>query len=215
MANHDWDESLKLELIRLKSELSPQSIKPAASGFGFGSFLPREGADDRHEAKQQSIESENAALREQVRKLSQKKNYAPISEPTSAKVHGQQVAHDLAVGSQCETLEQVATIGKNHLFYKFLKSYFIDIVFVIGTLVVVLLGVGLVFDGHHMVWNWEGLLHWLPVRYLLEASWLAVGGGFLLLFLVYRLFFKIIAGHTLGESLTGYGAEQSGKSNSL
>ncbi|MFW7380479.1 MAG: hypothetical protein ACOH5I_16825 [Oligoflexus sp.] len=204
MAGTEWDDHLRLDLMRLKSELSVHSLKIAGPGLGFGHYYPKDKTEKQERQSFQTVHSSQIPLADEIatNHAQIKKNMPPKNRlATAANDSGHPMSQEFAATSVIRPLDGNAKIQKNDVFYKLLKSYFIDIVFVIGTLLVVLCGIGLAFDGHQFVWNWQDLQRWLPIRFLLDSSWLAVVAGFLGVFLVYWLFFKFVAGHTLGESL--------------
>jgi len=218
MAGNDWDNHLQLDLVRLKSELSAQSIRVIGPGLGFGHFYQKDRSHDQpphaahHFANSQPLKPRGF----DETHLQARKKIPPIGrETTMGNAAVQQMAQDFAVPASAHPRERNAKIQENHLFYKFVKSYIVDIVFVTGTLLVVLCGIGLAFDGHHLVWNWQELQGWLPIRFLVESSKILMGVGFVGVFLVYWLFFKFVAGHTLGESLIGQESKRSKASSGL
>lgn len=212
MANLEWDESMNLELLRLKAELSNKSFRPINLGLGLGELRPVIEKDSEMAASvsmekkadflsngamsdfQPGSESYLSFKNSKQADINRKESSAPYSTEKT-------IIKPVQKSSQLSQKQRVSRPEKRSLFYKYVKSHLIDMVFVTVTLAMAVCGFGWVVDDMPSAWDPQALRDWLPIRLLADTEPLHLLLGIYAVFLLYWLFFKLILGATIGQSL--------------
>ena len=218
MSNLEWDEGMQREWLRLKAEIANKNFRPLSIGIGLGHLRPLSqvetepsipGIDQQALASAHTPQSsqdltawqEGGALFKKSKSTAAAKPAAMLgySPEKSMVAESEQLSHQFQKRPTSRSKYE-------HLFYKYVKSHLIDMLFVILTLFMAASGFALVVEGKPLAWNLQALRDWLPMQWLVELEPIYLLLGIYGVYLMYWLFFKLVLGSTLGQSLTNVAA---------
>ena len=188
----DWNEEMKLELLRLKAELSPQKFRVIGKGIGIGEVKIQKNENPIF------AEITNSRMQQQSQQgvKSRTQTYTTPLSPFKSK------------SDEKPTKKRGKKI-QNPQHFIFLKSHIVDILFILSTILVGILSLGLILDFNNFSsGNWY---HWLPSRLVEQLGYFSVGAIIYGLFGVYFIFFRFALGKTLGELLIFQGSSDDKK----
>lgn len=188
-----WDEEMKFELLRLKSELRPENFRVLHQPLGLGtmrvealqtqaSLFPHLG---REAAKAEPW------LGTQAMSPSERLN-PPLTtnEPPASLLRAAKVQPSLAKAPR----SSVARLTRAVL------VHVLDLSFVCLSLSLGLILLSWVVDPGHMSFNLDTLKEAGPLQFLQKLQTLALVLGVYTSFVLYWIFFKVVSGSTLGET---------------
>ncbi len=168
---------MKMELIRLKGELSHQSISVIEKGIGVGHFKKVIPPEAKSQQRTATVNKE----------LGNKTNHTNYQAP----LRSQFVATD-KLKQKRASFQQPSARHR-------LKVMIYDMVFILATLIVGTLSLNIVIGSEEIIGTVKGIyMPFLPWK-TPEATYFFV--AILSLYILYRLIFKLFLGRTLGESL--------------
>lgn len=173
-----WDDEMKFELLRLKSELKPENFRVLHQPMGLGT-LTKKPSSNKNPITESTKNLRASPSPLEARPSSPKLRSAPQAAPIPTPV--------------------VRTKPQSAL----LRTFFVhalDISFVLLTVVIGVLLTIWVIDPTHFSKNPELLKRSIPVQFISKNSALALVAGLYAFFSLYWLFFKLVSGSTLGES---------------
>ncbi len=208
MSQPQWDEEMKFELFRLKSDLRIENFRVLATPLGLGQVQ-----QDAAEAESPLFPSPPLAtpVPAAAFQASVLLNAPPI--PTKPLPPPQAIAMPLTRVENFEPIEenldeQMTAYSQDSLVYqprwiiysRFILGHSLDLLFVGSSLAIGLLVLTWVTDPTHMSLDWSLLSQAFPINLLQKMRLWALLAGLYLVFTVYWLFFRFVSGQTLGES---------------
>ncbi|SME94485.1 hypothetical protein [Pseudobacteriovorax antillogorgiicola] len=184
MSGLEWNDELKLELLRLKAEINPQSLKVLSKGIGIGNI--------------KSVKANNPIFEEET------KRHMRVAKATVSNSQRPSYTMPLKPSEQAPIptpryIEQAANIQKGRGFRLFFQSHLLDILFILFSITVGVLFLGIIFDRQHLsAGHWD---QWFPLRLVEGVSLVSAAAIVYGLFGIYFLFFRLAMGMTLGESM--------------
>lgn len=176
MVGFEWTDDMKMELMRLKSELSHKSIAVIEKGIGVGSFKKvRSEAPVTSKTLEQTIPMRTKTPTNQYKLPLRRQN--------------------LAFHKKEERLSSFQKLPKKWRY----MTFFCDMIFVLLTFVLAKSILTLVLGEVEIFGDKSNF--YLPL--LSKQSWNFIYSFLLILFLfaLYRFVFKFVMGHTLGENI--------------
>ena len=214
-----WDDEMKFELFRLRSELRTENFRVLATPLGLGRmrvekersekplyppmrvFLPVRPALAA-QSKGQALQipgtrglADTASISQESRAPAIRRDIAqPASMPTD---------RPLASFPAATTTDNSRDKGSSFTHRPWLRWVFVhllDLGFVMICLALGLVALGFILDPSNMSWTPEHLGQAVPLQILRRLqSWMLVIGIYMV-FAIYWLFFKFVSGATLGET---------------
>ncbi len=176
-----WDDEMKFELLRLKTELKPENFRALHRPIGLG------------------ISTKKNQTPSKLPHLAPKTNTAQVHEGSR---QAQMRFRPQSITERQDAPRQVAPSFSQKLL-RLLAIHTLDILFVVITLGVGLLAAAWILDPASVSTDPLLLKEAAPVRILLKSKGFMILLGVYGFFSVYWLFFKIATGATLGESFLG------------
>lgn len=197
MSGPRWDEEMKFELLRLRSEMRSENFRVLATPLGLGRIsVPQTAA--------------KKSLYPVLRTPSSLKPPRPAPADSSRETAASPQSQAMMPISALEQLQEGTATQKRRSFLPQtrlgrmlhpLSIHMLDLGFVLLCLGMGLVVLGFILDPTQMSWRPEQLAQALPIQMLQRLqAWTLIVGVYLI-FGLYWLFFKIVSGHTLGESL--------------
>lgn len=186
-----WDDEMKFELLRLKSELRPDNFRVLHNPIGLGRIAKSDEA--------QAVEALHPNLLASAR--------APASlhipdalRQTRANEPQSSIESRLAAVPSLPPLPTKSGSPLGRSLTKIFLIHLLDVAFVLMTLGLGLLLATWLIDPGHVPPNTDLLKQATPMRFLFESNLLFLVLGLYGFFSLYWLFFKLVSGSTLGES---------------
>ncbi len=166
-----WDDEMKFELLRLKSELKPENFRSLHRPIGLGKLTKKSAQKNLAHSPAKNPRRQSATSEENLR---------PRFRP--------------------ESIPPVPTAEPKRGLTRLVFAHALDILFVTTTLGLGLLLASYVMDPNHVSDNPELLRQAVPLRFLAKAKGIQLVLGLYGFFGLYWVFFKLASGATLGES---------------
>ncbi|MCX6131942.1 MAG: hypothetical protein NTX25_23160 [Proteobacteria bacterium] len=200
-----WDDEMKFELFRFRSELKTESIRVLAEPMGLG-LVKRDSNPGRSlypQLAQKPLEndpaSNKASLGKAVQVASPTKAYPSPGEMTAASLQLSSVP-SIPQGSPVPKLKpQGPSMYWRHWGF-LLASHCVDLAFVGLCLGLGFVVLGWVIDPANMSFHPKILAQAVPIQVLQKVNGWALVLGVYIVFSCYWLFFKFVSGVTLGET---------------
>ena len=190
MALPRWDEEMKFELLRLKTELRSENFRALHTPIGLG-LISKALEDESNPQNGIYPHLTNAAL-------------VMSTSTATTRANGQKAANarlpSLPSLPPLAPLPPKTASSMSRSLTKILIIHSLDVGFVVMTLGLGLLLASWLIDPDHLSENPELLKQATPIRFLLESNALTLALGLYGFFSLYWLFFKLVSGSTLGES---------------
>lgn len=177
-----WDDEMKFELLRLKSELRPDNFRVLHRPIGLGRLIEPE-LPSAPEYRSQAMASHTSP-----------------SDPASKQGAQLPIESRLAALPSLPPLPTTSVSSMSRGLTKMLLIHALDIGFVVMTIGLGLLLASWLIDPGHVSKNPELLKQATPLRFLFKSNILILALGLYGFFSLYWLFFKLVSGSTLGES---------------
>lgn len=179
-----WDEEMKFELLRLKSELRSENFRVLHTPIGLGRLTASDIESGPELKSAPSSHSFHSAMSEHQR--------MQCAQPS--------IESRLAAVPSLPPLPTKSVSSMSRSLTKILIIHTLDVGFVVMTLGLGLLLATWLIDPGHVPTNPELLKQATPLRFLLENNLFVLALGLYGFFSLYWLFFKLVSGSTLGES---------------
>jgi hypothetical protein len=204
MQHPHWDDEMKFELFRFRSELKTENIRVLAEPLGLG-LVKHENNAGRSLYPQLAhapMQSETAATKNLKTKSTPTPN--PMSYPTPSAMP----AASLSAGSvppMPNSQQPLMTVAAGRAsswrrFFWPLLSHCVDLGFVGLCLGMGFVVLGFVIDPTNMSWQPKILMQAAPFQVLRQVHGWALLIGVYVVFGCYWLFFRFVSGGTLGET---------------
>jgi hypothetical protein len=211
MSGLRWDEEMKFELFRLRSELRSENFRVLANPLGLGTIqvsrersdrplyppmrvpLPLQMPDPLKDQNQQGRRAKPVEVFpwEQLRGDKSQKLLVPEEPMPQLPLDSFERGPTLATGDGHSMSKRAVRWALVH---------FLDLSFVLLCLTLGLIALGFILDPQHMSWTPEHLAQAIPLQVLSHLQpWMLLIAVYLI-FGLYWLFFKTVSGSTLGES---------------
>lgn len=213
MSGPRWDDEMKFELFRLKSELRSENFRVLATPLGLGRIKADPSQARRPERSlyptltKSSAEPLSGPSTQPSPEALFPRPQRPVSRAVPVKLNMDSPRRTLTHESEEIDLSALASPlmvdERPHFGFKlshFLLAHLLDLSFVglcLGLGFVVLV---LILDPSHLSLGPEGLLESVPMQVLQRLEIWAIALGVYTVFGLYWLFFKLVSGSTLGES---------------
>ncbi|MBC7658201.1 MAG: hypothetical protein H7249_00680 [Chitinophagaceae bacterium] len=180
-----WDEDMKFELLKLKSELRPENFRVLHAPLGLGRLT-----------KSDAVTALKEPVFPHLALPQHPEGILDTNKGTSSKA----IEARLAAIPSLPELPSHATVSLSRRFSKLLIIHTLDVGFVVMTVALGLLLASWLIDPSHVSENPELLKQATPIRFLAESNAVTIVLGLYGFFSLYWLFFKLVSGSTLGES---------------
>ncbi len=204
MAVPQWDEEMKFELFRLKSELRLDNFRVLAMPLGLGAITREPSSREAPLFPAAAVPPVPAsAYQASVLVAPPTIPTKPMPPPTPIQMRLEPVtSHQEGEDAVDEYGEGFETFHRSlwARINRFVLVHMLDLLFV-G--MCVLLGFGMlgwIIDPAHMSFRWEVLSQAAPLALVQKLRVWALILGLYLVFTLYWLFFKFVSGQTLGET---------------
>lgn len=187
-----WDDEMKFELLRLKSELRPENFRVLHQPLGLGTLRADLGQTSPfpHLAPMAQPTPADPWLETQA----QEKNKA---RPTS---RGMQPPPSLLSAEGLPSARSKAPSSGLASYARFALVHILDLSFVCLCLSLGLILLSWVVDPQHLSFDLGTLKQASPLQFLQNLQTLALVLGVYTAFVLYWIFFKVVSGSTLGET---------------
>jgi hypothetical protein len=200
-----WDDEMKFELFRFRSELKAENIRVLAEPMGLG-LVKREASTGRSlypQLAQKPLDSDQQASKN----LKSKPTLAPpphLSYPTPSEMPAKSLQTSAVAATPNPTQTAVASpqrseVPKNR-WLSLMLSHGVDLGFVGLCLGLGFVVLGLVIDPQNMSFQPKILAQAAPFQLLRQVNGWVLLLGVYAVFSCYWLFFKFVSGATLGET---------------
>lgn len=196
-----WDEEMKFELLRLKSELRSENFRVLHTPIGLGRLT----ASRVESPSDASLLAGSPTFTSSVSDF----QFKPVAQKL--------MESRLAAVPSLPTLPTKSVSSMSRSLTKILIIHTLDVGFVVMTLGFGLLLATWLIDPGHGPANPELLKQATPLRFLLENNLFVLALGLYGFFTLYWLFFKLVSGSTLGESFLDnfWSLQNPGKASSV
>lgn len=179
-----WDDEMKFELLRLKSELKVENFRVLHQPLGLGRVTKKTSEVKMGPPLQTTVsELRQHAIDVHAAKF---RSAASSSTPTHAR--------------PSQFSQERRSRSAPNSFSRFILVHALDVGFVLLSIAFGVLLAIWVIDPKHLSENPQLLRQSLPLQFLMESNAFALVIGLYAFFSLYWLFFKFVTGSTLGES---------------
>ena len=200
-----WDDEMKFELFRFRSELKAENIRVLAEPMGLG-LVKRESTAGRSlypQLAQKPLAYEQQASKNLKPKLTAanptKINYPTPSEMPATSLQASAVP-SIPNPAQAVIASSERPEAPRNRWLSLMLSHCVDLGFVGLCLGLGFVVLGLVIDPQNMSFQPEILAQSVPIQVLRQVNGWALLLGIYAVFSCYWLFFKFVSGATLGET---------------
>ncbi len=207
-----WDDEMKFELFRLRSELRTENFQVLATPLGLG--RPRSETDRAEKPlyppmraalplrSTQKVQTRQPIMPAALPRaeLSQRDN-RPVTPQRESALSAAMPA-DFPLSGQEQPLSSLGPVHAlvQRPWLRWILVHLLDLGFVLVCLALGLVALGFILDPTHMSWTPDHLAQAVPLQVLRRLQSWMLGVGIYMIFAIYWLFFKFVSGATLGET---------------